>query len=168
MTTCVLIVLGLSTSVSASGGRDGGSVLPAGLRINFLGGKPTLRRLQVVSIGRLPDFSWHLTPTIPGSRDEVQTAYQLQASTSPGFGVSSLLCDTGRVASNQTGSVRQNVSTSAGSPVYWRVRAAGRNGALSPWVAGPTVIYGPELAGHFVAAPNTTVPGTNAPVRLRT
>ena len=175
-TACVLIVLGLSTILPASaGGGDGGSsVLPAGLRINFLGGHgnqvvPALR-LQAVSFGRLPDFSWHLIPAIRGSRDEVQTAYQIQASASPGFGVNSLLCDTGRVASNQTGCVRQcNVSSATrGSPVYWRVRAAGRNGALSPWVAGPTIIHGPELAGLFVAAPNTTVPGTNAPVRLRT
>ena len=153
------------------GGRGGG-VLPVGLRIDFLGGTATKNplRLQAVTPGRLHDFSWHLLPAISGGRSEVQTAYQLQASASSGFGDAPLLCDTGRVASNRTGCIRQcNVSAAPrGGPVFWRVRAAGRDGVLSPWVAGPTVLHGPALAGLFVAAPNTTVRGTNAPVRLRT
>ena len=147
-------------------------VRPAELRVNFLANSTAstnARRLQTVEADRVPDFSWQLEAL--GGRGELQVAYHLQVSVDSAFG--SLLCDTGRVASNQSLCVQPcNVSAAnVGSPIFWRVRAAGKAGVLSAWVDGPTVLRGPttaEFVGHFVAAPRSISNSTASPVRLRT
>ncbi len=154
----------------AAGGGTGGGVRPTALRVNFLANSTRTTnalRLQAVESGS-PDFSWQLEAA---GRGEMQTAFQLQVSSGPTF-APPLLCDTGRVASNQTLCLRLcNISTvKPGLPIYWRVRAAGTAETLSDWVDGPTVLRGlgvADFTGTFVAALRTTTNSTTAPVRLR-
>ena len=116
---------------AASVGGIAGSLRPTALRVNFLANSTRTTnalRLQALESGRAPDFSWQLEAS---GRGEMQTAFQVQASSDPTF-AAALLCDTGRVASNQTLCIQLcNVSTAKlGSPIYWRVRVADKAEAL--------------------------------------
>lgn len=171
---CLALAVVAAAAIGAFGTAAASALLlrPTALRVNYLANSNATSnplRLQALESGRAPDFSWQLESS---ARGEAQTAFQLQASSDPAF-ASAPLCDTGRVASNQSLCVQScSISTAKpGSLIHWRVRASGKAGKLSGWVRGPTVLRGlsaADFTGEFVAAPhNTTQGNTNAPVRLR-
>ncbi len=77
-----------------------------------------------------PRFSWIVEDTTPGAK---QTAYEVQAASSPGF-QEPLLWDSGKVSSEQS-----HLLEYAGKPlvsrqqVWWRVRSWGKDGHDTGW-----------------------------------
>ena len=148
-----------------------GDLSPSSLRVNYLAAPDSARfpsLLLGVDGSAAPDFSWQLTSTTRGA---AQAAYSLQVATDAAF--ASVVCDSGRVASNATLCVQpcgaaDIARVAPGASLYWRVAVAeSAGGALSAPVSGPSFLRGPTAA-DFVAGFVSPPPAAGfGPFRLR-
>lgn len=126
---------------------------PAGLRCEYAV-NPT--GIDVVQ----PRLSWKLESKSRGQR---QTAYQIQAATSPGAleRGDADLWDSGRVVSDQTLHIRYaGKDLKSSQPVFWRIKVWDENDAPSDWTKPEQWVMGvlkaEDWQAKWICAPATT------------
>jgi alpha-L-rhamnosidase len=106
-----------------------------------------------------PRLSWQDMTTLPGSRGQYQTAYQIQVASSSQLLTGNVgdLWDTGQVATNQTSQIPYGGSTLATDQAcYWHVRVWDGAGQPSAWSAPAYWSMGLLLTNTTVALAQIT------------
>jgi hypothetical protein len=96
-----------------------------------------------------PRLSWSL---FSDTRNEEQSAYQIQAAYNPSALDSPDLWDTGKVVSSNFSTIYGGKSLSSRDIVYWRVRAWGKDDVASDWSQPTSFEWGLLLPADWTAS----------------